>query len=108
VGRQEITLTKVHLESRNDGVVIPVRAKPAARRNAIEGVHDGALRVSVTPAPERGKANKAICDLIARTLGLNKSRVTLIQGEASPHKHVLVCGMTADEIQASLQQLIDN
>jgi uncharacterized protein (TIGR00251 family) len=100
-------LESVNLESRSGGVVIPVRAKPAARRNAIEGVHEGALRVAVTPAPEKGKANKAIGELIAKTLGVSNARVKLIAGETSPHKRFLITGITKDEVQASLQRATD-
>jgi hypothetical protein len=101
-------MTKVNLESRNGGVVIPVRAKPAARTNAIGGVLEGALRVSVTEAPERGKANKAIGALLAKSLGVSRSRVTLIAGETSPNKRFLVTGMTMVEIHAALQEARDH
>ena len=96
----------IQLETRDAGVVIPVRAKPSARRNAIEGTHDGAVRISVTVAPEKGKANKAICELLAKALGISKSQVVLISGETSSQKRVLVHGKTAEEVQLALEQLL--
>ena len=100
-------MSQVKLESQSGGVVIPVRAKAAARTNAIGGILDGTLRVCVTAAPERGKANKAIGALLAKTPGVSKSRVTLIAGETSTNKRFLITGVTTDEIQASLQQATD-
>ena len=71
------------LEPHADGTILPVRAHPGARRNEIRGVQDGMLKVSVTQAPEKGKANKAVIELLAKKLGLKKSQIELIAGETS-------------------------
>ncbi|MGE3776880.1 MAG: DUF167 domain-containing protein, partial [Pirellulaceae bacterium] len=46
----------IQLERHAQGVVLPVRAHPGARREEVRGEHDGALKVSVAAAPEKGKA----------------------------------------------------
>ena len=51
------------------GTVIQVRAQPQARKNAIVGEHAGMVRVAVTAAPEKGKANDAILEVLADALG---------------------------------------
>ena len=94
----------VHFETREDGIVIPVRAKPAARHNGVDGIHNGAVRVSVTAAPEKGKANRAIGELLAKLLGVSKSQVVLIAGETSSHKRFLVTGRELDEVRLALQE----
>lgn len=81
-----------------DGVILPVRAQPGARRNEIRGIQDGMLKASVTQSPEKGKANKALIDLLCKSLGLKKSQVELISGETSHQKRFLVRGITADEL----------
>jgi uncharacterized protein (TIGR00251 family) len=101
-------MTQIKLEPRDDGVILHVRAKAGARKSGIECVHDGALKVSVTAAPEKGRANQAICELLARTLGVSKSRVTVISGETSPSKRILVQGRTPDEIQTALREATDH
>ncbi len=65
------------------GAVLRVRVQPGAKKDALLGERAGALRVSVTAAPERGKANEAVVELLARSLGLKRSAVTLIAGETS-------------------------
>ena len=55
-------------ESAN-GVVISVRAQPGARRTAIVGVHDEALKVAVQAPPVDGKANAALEEALAEWLG---------------------------------------
>ena len=65
---------------------ISVRVTPKARRNEVSVDQDGMLRVHVTVAPEDGKANAAVIKLLAKALGLAKSRLTLIRGAASRDK----------------------
>ena len=93
---------EVSLEEYTDGVVLPVRAHAAARRSGLCRGQDGVLRVSVTQAPEKGKANKAIVDLLARELRLKRSQIELIAGQTSPHKRFLVRRISADELNLRL------
>ncbi len=58
----------IKLQATSSGVLLPVKARPAGKKNAITGEHDGALKVTVTAAPEKGKANAAIVALLAEQL----------------------------------------
>ena len=62
-----------------------MRVTPKASRDRILD-DDGALRVYVTAVPENGKANGAVQKLLAKALGLPKSRVVLIRGQTSRDK----------------------
>ena len=83
---------------------MPVRAHAGARQNAVLGERQGALRIAVTAAPEKGKANRAIIDLLSDRLGVAKSSIELIAGETTPQKRFLVIGADEDSIQRSLGQ----
>lgn len=89
----------LQIEPRADGILLPVQAKPKAGRNALAGVHAGRLKVAVTAAPEKGKANAAVLDVLAAALGLKRSQLSLIAGETDPRKTVLVTGVTADDLR---------
>jgi len=78
------------LQPHSDGVILPVRAQAGARRNEVRGIQDRALKVCVTQAPEKGKANKAIAEVLARWLGMRKSQIELISGETASQKKFLV------------------
>ena len=67
------------------GSEFAVRVTPKASRNAVM-VEDGAIRVYVTTVPEDGKATQAVIKLLAKSLGVAKSRLTLIRGAASRDK----------------------
>ena len=69
----------------HDGAEIRLRVTPRARRNAII-VEDGLIRVHVTAPPEDGKANAAVAKLLAKSLGVAKSRLTLLRGASSRDK----------------------
>jgi uncharacterized protein len=88
----------IALEPHAEGVVLPVRAKPGARRNGLGSVRDGQLQVCVTQAAEKGKANRAIIEVLTRELALRRSQVDLLSGETSPRKRFLVRGVTAAEL----------
>jgi len=86
------------LESHPEGTILPVRAQPGARRNEIRGEQDGAIKVCVTQSPEKGKANKAVVELLSRQLKLKKSQIELIAGETSHQKRFLVRGLRPTEL----------
>jgi len=71
-----------------DGGLISVRVTPKASRNAVQrGAAEGAdLRVSVTVVPENGKATAAAIKVMARALGIPKSRLQLVRGATSRDK----------------------
>ena len=65
---------------------LTIHATPGARRTAVGGVHDGALRVSVNAPADKGKANDAILRAIADALGIRPSQITITRGATSRRK----------------------
>ena len=71
------------------GTEIAVRVTPKASRNAIE-LRDGTIRAYVTTVPEDGKATEAVRRLLAKALGIAKTRLTLLHGATARDKVFLV------------------
>lgn len=67
------------------GRVLQVRATPKAARDRIEIAGD-IVRVYVTAPPDKGKANEAIRKILAKRLGVPKSRLVLLRGETGRDK----------------------
>ena len=88
-----------------EGTVLPIRAQPGARKNAILGERAGSLRVAVSAAPEKGKANAAIEAVLAESLRLKGSQIRLISGETSREKRFLIVGVSPEELQLRLAEL---
>jgi uncharacterized protein (TIGR00251 family) len=88
----------IAVETHAEGAVLPVRAQPGARRNGLGGEHDGHLKVSVTQAAEKGKANQAIVKVLCDQLDLRKSQIELLWGDTASRKRFLIRGVAADEL----------
>lgn len=82
------------------GWLLAVRVTPKASRDEVTGLRtaaDGAvsLAVKVTAPPDKGKANKAVIDAIAKAAGLPKSAFSVVSGETDRNKTLLVTGNPA-------------
>ena len=97
----------IALEKHPQGIIVPVKAQPGARRNGLAGEHAGALKVQVTQAPERGKATDAVLETIADALRLKRSQVSLLSGAASPQKRVLVAGVSLADLAERLRSVLE-
>jgi uncharacterized protein len=64
------------------------------------------LKVAVHAAPEKGKANAAIIEVLAEKLGLKRSQIHLISGETTPKKTVLIEGVTVSVLQTLLARSV--
>ncbi|MCA9272712.1 MAG: DUF167 domain-containing protein [Phycisphaerales bacterium] len=82
------------VEETDGGVTIRVKAVPGAKREQIAGVLGDRLKIKVSAPPEGGKANAAICALIAKTLGVKAGAVSVVSGMTNPEKVVRVEGMS--------------
>lgn len=79
-----------------------MRVQPRAQRDEIAGERSGNLVVRVTAPPVEGRANAAVCRLLAKRLGLARGRVTLIRGASSHDKLIEIDGIEADEVRRLL------
>ena len=94
----------IALEPHPEGTILPVRAHAGARRNEIRGEQNGMLRVSVTQAPEKGKANKALIAVLSKGLSLKKSQIELLSGATSPQKRFLIRDVTTDQLRECIER----
>jgi uncharacterized protein (TIGR00251 family) len=85
-----------------DGCEIAVRLQPRARANEIVGVRDGVIVVRVTAPPVDGRANEALCRLIAKRARVGVGRVSVVRGAGAREKLVRVEGIAAEELRMAL------
>jgi uncharacterized protein len=83
-------------------VDITVRVQPRARKDEVVGLRDGVLVVRVAAPPVDGKANRALCKLVARRAGVAPSKVSIVRGEHAREKVVRVEGLDAGALRAAL------
>src|SRR5262245_17561188 len=96
----------IALAEHAEGLLLPVRAQPGARRTGVAGEQAGALKVMVTAPPEEGRANKALAELLRDVLGLRRAQVELFSGARSRDKRFLIRGLTRTELATRLAALL--
>ena len=74
----------------DDVLLLRTYLKPRARQESVLGLHDGRLHVQVKAAPVDGRANTALCHLLATAFGTPKNRVTLRSGAGQRHKTIAI------------------
>jgi len=91
-----------------ESCTIKVRVQPKSSRNQVDGFQDGALRVRVTTAPTEGQANAAVIAILAKTLGVSKSRLEIIRGHSSRDKVISVDALTEQEVRRKIEVGVDS
>ena len=79
-----------------------VRLQPRARREEVVGERGGAVVIRVTAPPVDGKANAALCALVAKAAGVAPSRVSVVRGHAARDKVLRVEGVEDAPLRAAL------
>ncbi|HEU4974975.1 MAG TPA: DUF167 domain-containing protein [Baekduia sp.] len=80
-----------------------IRLTPRADRDAVTGVRDdGVVLVRVSAPPVEGRANEALCRVLAERLGVPPSRVAVVRGHGAREKVVRVEGLDEAEARARL------
>ena len=81
---------------------IAVRVQARARRDEITSMRDRVLVVRVTAPALEGRANRAVCRVVADRLGIAPSQVTIVRGERSRDKVLDVRGIDQEMADAAL------
>ena len=81
---------------------VRVVVKPGAREDTLHTGEDGCCRATVTAPPQDGQANRAVCALLARQLGVPKMRVQVVRGARAREKTLEVAGLTPEELRRRL------
>lgn len=82
---------------------IPVRLIPRAHVNQIVGERDGRLLVRVTAPPLDGRANTALCRLLANAAGVGVRSVSVVQGASAREKLLRIDGIGAAQLRQALK-----
>lgn len=93
------------IEAKEDGsLLLSLYVQPRAGKNALAGLHDGALKLRLTTPPVDGKANKAVITFLAKQLKIAKSALVLQSGLKNRRKQVRITGLNEQTVLERLGQ----
>lgn len=85
-----------------DGCTLSVRVHPGAKRDAVTGLHDSAVKIALNAPPVDGKANEALIAFVAEQLSIPRSKIALVTGATGRSKTLRIAGKSAAEVAAAL------
>ena len=87
----------------DNGIVFFTKIVPGSNPpTRISGILNGMLKIKITAAPEKGKANQCLIKFLAEYLGVKKNMISIISGQTNPVKHIQILGFSKDTLIGKL------
>jgi uncharacterized protein (TIGR00251 family) len=96
-----------HSPQREEGLTLEIEARPRSGRRELSRSSDGKIRAALQSAPESGKANKELMQLVAEWLGVPKSSVEVWRGDKSRRKVLRIHGLEPAALRKAIENLPD-
>jgi len=91
------------LRMTKDGVILEVFVTPRAKRSQVVGLHGGFPKIALAAPPIEGRANEALLDFLKELLGVSGRDLTLLRGDTSRRKAILIRGITPERVVQLLE-----
>lgn len=75
-----------------EGVILSVKVVPKSHRSQVVGWAENELKIKLAAVPEKGEANQELIRTLSKELHIPQSSISIVQGETSRHKKVLLQG----------------
>lgn len=90
------------MQQDGDDVLLWIKAVPGASRDEVAGLVGDRLKVRISAAAEGGKANKAICQVLARRLKRKARELSIESGQTNPEKIVRIAGALVEDVRSAV------
>ena len=94
----------IKIREMEDGVAVSVKVQPNSSKDRVVGEYADQIKIAVTVAPEKGKANKAVIKLFAKWLGIKSLDIQIISGETSSDKELFIRNITEEDLNKLVSQ----
>ncbi len=91
-------MSKLNIRQIGSAVSLKVKVVPGSSRTALAGILDDMLKVKIAAPAEKGKANAALAELLAKKLSVKKTAVRIVSGLTSSVKEIVIEGVSAEQI----------
>jgi uncharacterized protein (TIGR00251 family) len=89
------------------GIVLGVKVVPGSSRTVFAGEFDGMLKIKLSAAPEKGKANKCLIEYMAKRLKVRKTCISIISGATKSVKQLQILDVEPERLLNRLSNLVD-
>lgn len=93
----------ITINESSGSLTFAVKIHPRAKKNAITGEVDDALKISLTAPPVDDKANEACIEFFAKLLRVPRSSITITSGKTSRRKVMCIAGLRAEELLSRIE-----
>ena len=90
------------IDNIDGGSVFTVKIVPGSSRTGIGGLLNDQLKVKISAAPQKGKANQCLINFLAGKIGVKKKDVKIIAGQTNPVKKVQILGISPEILRDKL------
>ena len=97
-------LPETAFKSTAEGCTLRCRVQPGASRSSVVGAYGEEVKIALQAPPVDGKANAALCKMLAELCGISKGLVAIRSGETNRSKVVAVPGVSADALKNILSK----
>ena len=91
-------MCKLKIETTDGAILFRVKIVPGSSKTALAGLLNNMLKIKISVPPEKGKANKALTNFLAKQLSVKKKSVTIISGFTNPVKQIKIAGITEQNL----------
>ncbi len=95
-------MANLTIQEVDEGVIFTAKIVPGSSRTSVCGLLDGMVKIKVAAAPEKGKANQYLIELLAKQLGVKKNAFSIISGKTKAIKRMQVLGISPETLLKKL------
>ncbi|MHA1186698.1 MAG: DUF167 domain-containing protein [Candidatus Heimdallarchaeota archaeon] len=106
IKNEGFVVTQEYLASANNGIRVKIVVKPNSKQPGIKiDTEKKYLQISVKSPPDKGKANKELLKLLAKQLELSLANLSIISGQRSRDKIILVANVSLEDLQKKIEKI---
>jgi uncharacterized protein (TIGR00251 family) len=94
------------LKESPNGITFSIQVVPRASKCEVTGIVNDALKIRLTAPPVDGKANEECLRYLSGLLGVARNRLTIVSGQTSRKKSILISGMGRKDLEKILSGII--
>lgn len=104
---KQIRIDSLKIQDHHKGATVSFLVKPSSKRISFATeIINGKLCVHLTAPPDKGKANKQLVEITAKSLNVAKSSIEILTGQTSRDKLLLIKSMDASELRERIRGIL--